>query len=279
MKTAVTLPVETYSGLLGRCLLTSREYAILRNGVVSRGFKNNRAVRILCEAEDAELVYSLADRFYPAAVLYISKNVDLYNSAEQESARTGYVVNNSFDFQGTGNEVFWGEIFPSEHFVQIYDDDSGFMDTLEEFIKAGLQANDGVIVIATPAHLRALETRLERHGLGLNELRAQDRYIGLEAEQVLERFMVNGWPMTRVLSRLLLVLSSGQEARGEKCGHLVKWSPYSGRAEIKGLLCVWSIFGIASAKPIRFLFSAHTRGLALPGIFQSQSEKSVPRTR
>jgi len=85
--------------------------------------------------------------------------------------------------------------------------------------------------------------------------------------------------MTRVLSRLLLVLSSGQEARGEKCGHLVKWSPYSVRAETKGLLCVWSIFGMASAKPIRFLFSAHTRGLALPGIFQSQSEKSVPRTR
>ena len=117
MKTAVTLPVETYTGLLGRCLLTSREYAILRNGVVSRGFKNNRAVRILCEAEDAELVYSLADRFYPAAVPYISKNVDLYNSAEQESARTGYVVNNSFDFQGTGTKFFGVRFFlPSTSF-------------------------------------------------------------------------------------------------------------------------------------------------------------------
>jgi hypothetical protein len=93
MKTAVSLPVETYNGLLGRCLLTSREYAILKNGVVSRDAENNRdAVRILCEAGDAELVYSLADRFYPAAVSYISKSADLYNTAEQESSRNGDVI-------------------------------------------------------------------------------------------------------------------------------------------------------------------------------------------
>lgn len=35
---------------------------------------------------------------------------------------------------------------------------------------------------------------------------------------------------------------------------------------------------MASAKPTRFLFSAPTRGPALPGTFQSQSTKSVPCT-
>ena len=196
MKTAVTLRVETYNDLLGRCLLTSREYAILRNGIVSHEPKNNRdSVRLLCEAEDAELVYSLAARFYPGAVSYISKSVDRYSLAEHETNRNRAApMNNGFDFQGTGKEVSWGEIFPSEHFVQIYDTDSVFMETLEGFIKDGLRADEGVVVIATPTHLRAVETRLEGYGLNLNEIRAQDRYIGLEAQRVVERFMVNGWP-------------------------------------------------------------------------------------
>jgi hypothetical protein len=53
------------------------------------------------------------------------------------------------------------EIFPSEHFVQIYEDDSVFMDNLEKFITGGLHAEDGVIVIAT-GHISALLSRVCR---------------------------------------------------------------------------------------------------------------------
>ena len=125
-------------------------------------------------------------------------------------------MNNGFDFQGTGKEVFWGEVFPSEHFVQIYDNDGVFMDMLEAFIKAGLQADDGVVVIAIPEHLRALETRLERYGVDLNEARAQDRYIGLEAEQFVERFMVNGWPDDERFKRNVADLITRARAQGRK---------------------------------------------------------------
>lgn len=43
--------------------------------------------------------------------------------------------------------------------------------------------------------------------------RAQDRYIGLEAEQVLERFMVNGWPDDARFEQVIADLIT--RARGE----------------------------------------------------------------
>jgi hypothetical protein len=229
------------------------------------------------------LVYSLADRFYPTAVSYISKNVDLHDTAEQASARIGGVMNNDFDFQGTGKEVFWGEVFPSEHFVQIYDDDSGFMDTLEAFINDGLQADDGVVVIATPTHLSALETRLERYGLDLNEFRAQDRYIGLEAEQVLPRFMVNGWPDDARFKQVIADLITRARGEGRKVrafGEMVAvlWARGDQGATVRlehlwnnlcqtetfSLFCAYPRAGLTRdlSKSIREICAAHSRVLA-----------------
>ena len=91
-------------------------------------------------------------------------------------------------------DVFWGEISPCEHFVQIYADDEVFLDTLEGFLANGLRAGDSAIVIATAAHRRALETRLTVQGLDLVGARRKDLYIDLDAEECLDRFIVDGWP-------------------------------------------------------------------------------------
>ena len=60
MKAILTLPLEVYNDLLGRCLLMSREYAVLRNGIVrrERDSRDGATVGILCEAEDAVLLFS-----------------------------------------------------------------------------------------------------------------------------------------------------------------------------------------------------------------------------
>ena len=216
MKIAVTLPVETYNGLLGRCLLASREYAVLRNGVVSNETDASRSaarVRILCEAEDAQMLFALAARAYPDAISQISKNVDRRNTVAPGIDRNGRsLVHSSCDVEETGEDVYWGEIFPTEHLVQIYEEDDRFMDTLEGFIKGGLQGDDGVIVIAMPAHVAALETRLKVSGLDLEAAQAQDRYISLQAEQVLGRFMVNGSPDDKLFSAVITDLV--KRARG-----------------------------------------------------------------
>jgi hypothetical protein len=90
-----------------------------------------------------------------------------------------------------------------EHFVQIYDDDRVFLDTLEGFIAGGLLAGESGVVIATPKHLPALEARLERKGIDVAAAKASDQYIPLEAEETLSLFMTAGWPDDRLFERTI----------------------------------------------------------------------------
>src|SRR4051794_22975167 len=98
------------------------------------------------------------------------------------------------DHDGTSSEIFWGEIAPCEHMVQIYCEDSAFLDALEGFTAGGLRGGEGVVVIATPAHLAALKQRLTTAGLDMDLAVSQERYIALDADRTLGKFMMRGWP-------------------------------------------------------------------------------------
>src|SRR5687767_7349511 len=98
------------------------------------------------------------------------------------------------------NEVFWGEIAPSEHIVHLYADDRAFLDMLEGFVSGGLAAGEGVIVIATDAHMFTLNQRLDERGIDLRAVRATDQYLDLNAEACLAAFMVNGAPDARLFN-------------------------------------------------------------------------------
>lgn len=91
-------------------------------------------------------------------------------------------------------EVFWGEIAPCDHVLQIYQNDEEFLDCLYKFVSGGFDAGDGVIVIATSTHLASLDSRLRQSGYDLFTLKLRDQYIPLDAEETLASFMVNGWP-------------------------------------------------------------------------------------
>ena len=69
--------------------------------------------------------------------------------------------------QATHNPVFWGEIAPCEHIAQFYEHDGVLLDTLAGFVGGGLKQGEGVIVLATGEHLKALDQRLEASGINL----------------------------------------------------------------------------------------------------------------
>lgn len=94
----------------------------------------------------------------------------------------------------TSSQVFWGEIAPCEHVVQIYENDEVFLDLLNGFVSGGISSGDSVVVIATAAHLKHLTQRLANVGLNVSDLVSTNQYIPLEAEDTLSRFMVNDWP-------------------------------------------------------------------------------------
>lgn len=75
-----------------------------------------------------------------------------------------------------------------EHFVQFYHDEPFLLEQVTNFIGSGIQAGEGVVVIATAAHLQALSGGLasrasSSHGGGAGA------YIGLDADATLARFM------------------------------------------------------------------------------------------
>jgi hypothetical protein len=91
-------------------------------------------------------------------------------------------------------QVFWGEIAPCNHLLQIYENDKVFLDTLEGFAGSAFLSGDSLIIIATSQHLQLLNKRLLKQGFDLDQLRASDRYIALEAKDQFSKFMVKNWP-------------------------------------------------------------------------------------
>jgi hypothetical protein len=120
------------------------------------------------------------------------------------------------NLHGTGHEVFWGEISPWEHLVQIYDTDSVFLDTLEGFVAGGLRAGESAIVIATPPHLEILNQRIRAAGFDVDALRANDQYVPLDAVETLQMFVKDGLPDEERFYRLVRGLLSCARRDGRR---------------------------------------------------------------
>lgn len=86
--------------------------------------------------------------------------------------------------------VDWSEMSDTSHFVQFYETDDFLLDSLTEFVAAGLAAGDACIVISTQAHREGLAERLKASGQDVT--RAD--YISLDAVETLSLFMVDGMP-------------------------------------------------------------------------------------
>lgn len=117
------------------------------------------------------------------------------------------------------NDSRSAQIDPSGHIVQFYDSDEYLLNTLTGFVRAGLAAHDGCIVIATKAHRAALERRLAgEEPVRFAIAHAEDAYLALDARETLAQFMVNG---TLVPQRFREVIG-GAIARAGRNGRSVR---------------------------------------------------------
>jgi len=103
-------------------------------------------------------------------------------------------MNGTEQWTRTAADIFWGEIAPCDHVIQFYENDEVFLDTLAGFVGSGISAGECVVVIATSNHLQSLYYRLSNYAINIQTLMDDDRYIPLNAEEVLDKFMVDGWP-------------------------------------------------------------------------------------
>ncbi len=78
------------------------------------------------------------------------------------------------------------------HVVQLYTDDAFLLDILSGFIGGALAAGEAALVIATSTHADGLHQRLRQAGVDLTKAGNEGRYLFLNAQETLAKFMVNG---------------------------------------------------------------------------------------
>ena len=182
-------------------------------------------------------------------------------------------------------EVFWGEISPCDHSVQIYDDDAVFLDALEGFVGGALRRGEAAVVIATPGHRQALYKRLVAQGLNVDAAAGQDRYLALDVAETLEQFMRQGWPdeelfktaVNRILDRargddrrpvrafgemVAVLWAQGHSGATVRLEHL--WHALC-REEAFALFCAYPRSGFTqdAMESMREICAAHTKVLGL----------------
>lgn len=120
------------------------------------------------------------------------------------------------DWKNSNVQVFWGEIAPCDHVVQIYENDSHFLNTLEGFAGNGILSGDSVVIIAKQLHLDQLQERLAKHGFDIDSLIKNDLYLPLEATDTLAKFMVNDWPDEELFNDFVFGILKRARKNGRK---------------------------------------------------------------
>ena len=75
MRVDIEMPLRVYDGLLDKCDQSSREYTILKNGVIVHHDNAGDTIEFLCDIEEANNLLILAGNLDSVAVLHIAKAI------------------------------------------------------------------------------------------------------------------------------------------------------------------------------------------------------------
>jgi signal transduction histidine kinase len=107
----------------------------------------------------------------------------------------------------------WDETGGDGHLVQFYESDDYLLDTLSDFLAAGLDEGDSCLVVTKSERVEGLDARLRGRGLDPEAERLSGRLVTLDAAEMLAEFMVGGAPepsrFDEVVGRLVGRLSAG----------------------------------------------------------------------
>ena len=132
------------------------------------------------------------------------------------------------------------------HGVHFYDQDESLLTRLEAYVLEGVRLGQTVVIIATPEHRQMLRERLSVWDL-------EDAFLGLDAQQTLDRFMVDGLPDPHLFDLTIGTLvrdhaDAGLRAYGEMVSLLWKQQYLEGTVQLEKL---WN--GLQQAVPFPLL--------------------------
>jgi len=184
------------------------------------------------------------------------------------------------DWLSADVDTFWGEIARFDHVVQVYENDGIFLDALTGFVESAISSNENAVVIASNAHLSALELRLQSYGHHVETLILENKFIPINAEDLLTEFLVNDLPdeteFTKAATKLFEHASVNQRkfrAFGEMVAIL--WAKGNKKATLQlehlwsnllskdpfCLFCAYpkNIFNDSSSNSAKAVCNAHTK--------------------
>jgi hypothetical protein len=81
-----------------------------------------------------------------------------------------------------------------DHFVQVYRDERVLIEAVALFAGAALGRQEAALIIATADHRRKVEACLADDGFEVDDLKRWRQLMMLDAQDMLDRFMVDGMP-------------------------------------------------------------------------------------
>jgi len=134
----------------------------------------------------------------------------------------------------------------SEHHVQLFDSSRSLAETVGDFLLAGFNAGEDVLVVATAQHRDLLTRHLEARGVNVRNAQLANRIVMLDALQTLDKFMRQDVPNTaafqEVVGGLVARMSNGKRVRvyGEMVDLLAAKGNYKGALQLEEL---WNDLG------------------------------------
>jgi signal transduction histidine kinase len=126
---------------------------------------------------------------------------------------------------------------PWRHTVQFYGEDSSLLEELSRFIGTELVSGNAAVVIATKMHREGLAQRLQSRGFDTATAIEQGRYIALDADETLAKFIRDGWPDAALFGEVIggilgqAILGAGKTPSVAAFGEMVVLLWAKGNAE------------------------------------------------
>ena len=113
------------------------------------------------------------------------------------------------------------DLGPTEHAVQIYQDDEFFGNAVSHFTIHGLLKNESIIIVATKPHWANIGRRLQEKGFDVEELRRVGQITLLDADETLPKFLVSDMPDGRLFKGIAHETIESARASGRYAN--VRW--------------------------------------------------------
>lgn len=127
--------------------------------------------------------------------------------------------------QAGGDSEPWGNLLhdaaPTEHIVQLYQDEQFLNRAVCRFAAAALAHGEGVILVPTATHWDAFCPRLEAEGVNIKEAQSQGQLTVVDADELLPQFMGEKMPDAPVF--MGLAGEAVGRARGRNRYPKVRW--------------------------------------------------------